>query len=190
MKAFTQKTLFAGQALVASILLIGFGTAAEAASVSRIVKYHTTTSITNAQADAALSSGSNLLKVKHSASDVACNLTLTRSGNVSSFSVTDGTVDSSAEFNQVMGAGGHIMVVKKINWCGGLAPNIIGCAPIGGNTLAVVRYTTSLEGLLWVHEYGHNSGLNHNSGNTRAIMYPSIGSTRQDVNQAECNAFL
>jgi hypothetical protein len=190
MNVFSHTSRFIGQALIASVTLIGFASLANAASVSRIVKYHTTTSITNSAADAALSSGSNLLKIKHSATDVACNLTLTRSGNVSSFSVTDGTIDSSTEFNQVLGAGGHIMVVKKINWCGGLAPNIIGCAPVPGNALVVVRYTASLEGLLWVHEYGHNSGLGHNTGNTRAIMYPSIGSTRQDVNQAECNAFL
>lgn len=190
MKLSSHTSRIVGQALIASITLAGFASIAHAATVSRVVKYHTTTSITNSAADAALSSGSNLLKIKHSSSDVACNLTLIRSGNVSSFSVTDGTVDSSTEFNQVLGAGGNILVVKKINWCGGLAPNIIGCAPVPGNALVVVRYTTSLEGLLWVHEYGHNSGLSHNTGNTRAIMYPSIGSTRQDVNQSECNAFL
>jgi hypothetical protein len=83
---------------------------------------------------------------------------------------------------------GQVQVVDQINWCGGFSPNIIGCASVPGNSLVVVRFTPALEGILWLHEFGHNKGRNHRT-DPNAVMAPSIGATRTHVNATECAAY-
>jgi hypothetical protein len=152
------------------------------------VSRHATTQLDNARADAILADASNVLQVKDGAEDVSCSVALTREGDVTEFTIGDGSIDSEAEFNAVIGLPGYVKVVNQINWCGGLAPNIIGCAPVPGASLTAVRFTANLEGILWAHEYGHTKGLNHRN-NQDAVMFPSIGDNRRQVNQAECDAY-
>ncbi|MDH3263520.1 MAG: hypothetical protein OEM24_05940, partial [Paracoccaceae bacterium] len=45
----------------------------------------------------------------------------------------------------------------------------------------------SLEGILWLHEFGHNKGRSHRNG-TSNVMHPSIASSRLGLNTDECNA--
>ena len=66
---------------------------------------------------------------------------------------------------------------------------MIGCAPVPGNSLSVVRFTPSLEGILWAHEYGHNKWLNHRNDDPNAVMNGTIGSTRLRVNAPECTSY-
>jgi hypothetical protein len=56
--------------------------------------------------------------------------------------------------------------------------------------LAVVRFTANQEGILWVHEYGHNAGNPHRTDDTRAIMFPSIGADHNVVNGTESGRYL
>ena len=112
-----------------------------------------------------------------------------RDGDVTVFTEGDGSIDSAAEFNALTALPGHIKVVNQINWCGALIPNVIGCAPVPGNSLAVVRFTPSLEGILWAHEYGHNKGRSHRNDDANAVMNGTIGATRLKVDAPECTAF-
>jgi hypothetical protein len=152
------------------------------------VRRYTTSSLTNTEADAILADATTVLQTNDGSGDVACATVWVRDGNVTTFTTGDGSIDSSTEFNAVIGLTGQIKVVNAINWCGGLIPNVIGCAPVPGNSLAVVRFTSSQEGILWAHEYGHNKGLSHRN-DVNAVMNPTIGSTRRRVNQTECNAY-
>ena len=145
-------------------------------------------SLGNTRASAILSDMTTVLRTNDGAGDVACNLRFARDGNVTTFTAGDGSIDSSAEFSTVNGLLGHVKVVNQINWCGFLAPNIIGCAPVPGNSLVVVRFTQGLEGILLLHEYGHNKGLSHRN-DPNAVMNPTIGSTRRRVNATECTAY-
>ena len=43
---------------------------------------------------------------------------------------------------------------------------------------------------IWVHEYGHNTGLGHRTDDPRAVMYPSVGVDHNVVNNAESARFL
>ncbi|WP_179957550.1 hypothetical protein [Exilibacterium tricleocarpae] len=81
-----------------------------------------------------------------------------------------------------MNTPGFVKAVNRINWCGGFSPNIIGCAPAPGNGILVVRFTSSLEGILWAHEHGHTRGLRHRNSST-AVMAPSIANTRNVPSQ-------
>lgn len=124
--------------------------------------------------------------------DVACCVSFSRSGGQKTFgSSGDGLdlIDTSSELSAVLNnSTAKFKVVRAINYCGGTGSNIIGCAWVGGDGAAVVRMSNiGQEGILWVHEYGHNAGLNHNS-DSRYIMYGSLGSNHA-VSSNECNVF-
>ena len=153
------------------------------------VSRFTTSSLTDTDADQILADGTSVLQTNDGPGDVSCNVELSRSGGVTTFATGDGSIDSSAEFSAVNGLPGNVKVVNQINWCGALIPNVIGCAPVPGASFVVVRFTQSLEGILWDHEYGHNKGLGHSAGGN-AVMNGTIGSTHKRVTQSECDAFL
>ncbi len=153
------------------------------------VSRFTTSSLTDVDADQILADGTSVLQTNDGPGDVSCNVKLSRSGGVTTFATGDGSTDSSAEFTAVNGLPGNFKVVNQINWCGALVPNVIGCAPVPGTSMVVVRFTTSLEGILWDHEYGHNKGLGHRTDGN-AVMNRTIGSTHRRVTQSECDAFL
>jgi hypothetical protein len=154
------------------------------------VSRHTAAALSDAQADAILGVGTVVLRINDGSGDVACNVTLMRDPTVTVTTFTTGTgiINSGADFSAVIGLPGHVKVVNQINWCGGPGIGIIGCAPVPGNSLAVVRFAANQEGILWDHEFGHNKGLSHRSGSD-LVMNPTIGPNRRKVNGAECTAF-
>jgi len=126
-------------------------------------------------------------------SDVACCVTLSRSGSARSFgSVGDGldVIDTDAELRTVLNdATARVKVVRAINWCGASGSNIIGCAWVSGNGMALVRMSNlGSEAVLWVHEYGHNTGLGHHS-DRRYIMHGVDYGTNNALTQAECDKY-
>jgi hypothetical protein len=83
----------------------------------------------------------------------------------------------------------RVHVVRQINYCGGAGSNIIGCAFTPGNGMALVRLSTpTTEGMLWAHEYGHNTGLPH-AADSRMIMYGVLNGTNTGVTQTDCNSY-
>jgi hypothetical protein len=159
--------------------------------IALTISRYTTSTLTNTTADAILDEMTDILQTDDGAGagDVACDVEFIRSGGVTVFSTGDGSIDSQAEFNTVIGLPGYVKVVNQINWCNGIGFNIIGCAPTPGSALAVVRLTSiPLEGILWAHEYGHTQGLPHRNV-SRAVMNQTIASTRTRVNSTECNAY-
>ena len=132
------------------------------------------------------------------AEDIACCAGAQRSGNGRTWGTsTDGLdiIDDSAELNNVLNnSSARFKVVRSINYCGGAGTNIIGCGWVGGKGIAVVRYGSDVdtEGELWMHEYGHNTGLGHNT-DSRYVMYGVLygGSSTANVgvSATECNAY-
>lgn len=149
---------------------------------------YVTTPLTNARTDQILTDMGTILQNVDSPGDVACRVAFERDGNVTTFNTGTGSINSQADFQAVNGLPGNVKVVNQINWCGSLAPNIIGCAPVPGSSLVVVRYILNREGILWVHEFGHNKGLSHRNGIT-LVMNPTIGTTQRGINQAECDSY-
>jgi hypothetical protein len=125
--------------------------------------------------------------------DIACCITASRSGDSEQLGrVDDGldVVDNQSEMLTVLNYPvSRVKVVEAINWCGEPLPNIVGCAWRSGNGMAVVRLSSlSSEGILWIHEYGHNAGLVHTE-DERDIMYGRNTGVNRGLSQAECNAF-
>jgi FG-GAP-like repeat len=153
------------------------------------IRRFNTSSLTNADADRILADAGTVLQTNDGPGDVACAVAFSREGEVTVFPEGDGSIDSAAEFSALIALPGWVKVVNQINWCGALIPGVIGCAPVPGSSLAVVRFTSSLEGILWAHEFGHNKGLNHRNDDANAVMNGTIGSTRRRVNASECAAY-
>ncbi|MFC5513106.1 hypothetical protein ACFPOU_18555 [Massilia jejuensis] len=157
------------------------------------VQRHDTVPLSDADADRILGDMGATLQSADSASDIATRVQFVRNGPVQVLPPTvPRTIQTEADLVALLDAGSGIKLVQAIRWCGGPGGSIIGCAPLGSPSVnvAAVRFTPDQEGILWVHEYGHNAGLGHRTDDRRAIMYPSIASDHNVVNAAESERFL
>jgi hypothetical protein len=152
-----------------------------------------TNPMTDTRLDDMLADASLRMGKSDFAGDVACCAGVTRSGTAQTFgSLNDGLdmIDDNTELVSVLNNSvARVKLVRAINYCSGPGTNIIGCAWIGGNGMAVVRYSNvGNEGALWAHEYGHNVGLGHNS-DSAYIMYGCLCGNNFGLTQAECDLF-
>ena len=162
-------------------------------TVQVTVQRHSTVALSDAEADRILGDMGTILQSDDSAEDVATPVRFVRNGAVQVLPANiPATIQTEADLLALLNAGSGVKVVQAIRWCGGPGGSIIGCAPIGSPTVNVtaVRFTADQEGLIWVHEYGHNVGLGHRTDELRAVMYPSIGADHNVVNSAESASFL
>jgi len=152
-----------------------------------------TAPMTNAALDATFLDGNLRTGRADFAEDVSCCIKEARQGNAATFgTIGDGkdSIDTSQEQNSVLNNNaGRVKVVRVINYCGGTGTNIIGCAWQGAWGLAVVRTLPQWsEGVLWMHEYGHNVGTSHNA-DSRYIMYHTNFGTNNAMTAAECSKY-
>jgi hypothetical protein len=104
----------------------------------------------------------SILQSDDSPADVAPPVRFVRNGPVQVLpAAIPAAIQTQADLTALLNAGPGGKIVQAIRWCGGPVGSIIGCAPLGSPTvnLAAVRFTANQEGLIWVHEYGHNTGL-------------------------------
>ena len=162
-------------------------------TVSVTVHRHSSVALSDAEADRILADMGTILQNDDTGPDVATPVRFVRNGAVRVLPANiPGTIQTSSDLNALLTAGSGIKIVQAIRWCGGPGDSIIGCAPVGSTTVnvAAVRFTANQEGLIWVHEYGHNCGLGHRTDDPRAVMYPSVGVDHNVVNEAESAAYL
>ncbi len=150
-----------------------------------------TTPMTESRLDTVLSSASLRAGRDDYAEDLACCATASRSGAARAFGQGgDGldVIDTRDELDAVLfDPAARFKIVRLIRFCGSPAENIIGCSLTPGNGAAVVRLTSSgTEGVLWIHEYGHNTGLSH-SPDPRAIMHATLSGSNDGLSPAECS---
>jgi hypothetical protein len=149
----------------------------------------------DARTDTILREGMELLRVVDGSDDVSCTVDLGRDGSVGTFSVGNGIINSQADYNTVCGESTHphrIYIVNQILFCGGSKPSpgfvFIGCSDTPGGCMILARTDEDEEPVLWMHEYGHNRGLNHRNNNF-AVMHPTIETDHRRVNAAERDAY-
>ena len=157
--------------------------------VNLTVSRHNSVSINAARVDQIFDDASEVLQEHDGPGDTACNVELRRAGSVGVFNVTDGSLDNAFELATVFALPGNVKVVDDVNWCANqFNSSYIGCGQTPGTSFITERFTTSLEGILWAHEYGHNTGLGHNSS-SNFVMFRSIGASRERVTGGECTSF-
>jgi hypothetical protein len=165
---------------------------------------HPDASITTTTVDSALQFGTRLLQRCDATpapdQDVACGVTLQRSGGLGTFGSTGDGLDiitTQSEMDSVIGDGAaRVKVVTSISACGGqINPSIIGCGYVGASGIVSESgLGVSLTGEELTHEFGHNQGLGHRGdpGEAPAIGNPLMQNPlggRDEVNLAECAAY-
>jgi hypothetical protein len=154
------------------------------------ISRHNVAALTNAEADSILADASTVLQTNNGPGDVACRVSLVRSPDVVVFTAGDGSLGTQAELSQVFNLPGNVKVVDDVDFCAGsFNTSIIGCGQLPGTSFITERFTANQEGILWAHEMGHNVGLDHRNDSTDNLMFWTIGTNRQRINQTECNAF-
>ncbi|MFN8455675.1 MAG: hypothetical protein U0401_13580 [Anaerolineae bacterium] len=148
---------------------------------------------TESQVDTFLARSSEIMQTADSGSDIGCCVALQRNGGIATFNLTDGTITTNAELNTVFGFTDYqVKIVPVLDWCGGLNPSTVGCAFIGSPKNMILEFlnSTTFNGILWAHEFGHNQGLQHPSPavSTR-IMNGSLSSSSKEMTQTECTAW-
>jgi len=152
------------------------------------VAHHQSIAITREEALGIVEDMNAVLSIQDNAADVVCGVEFVLSGGLSAFSLGTGVISSTEDFASLYTrVPGEIKVVNMINYCGRFGA-FLGCAPVPGESLLVVRSSRRVEGALWAHEYGHNQGLSHRSV-SRALMNPVVTSRTRVVNQQECKQF-
>lgn len=162
-------------------------------TVQVAVQRHSTVALTDADADRILADMGTILQSDDSPADVATPVRFVRNGRVGVLPANvPATIATAADLTALLNAGAGVKIVQAIRWCGGPGGSIIGCAPVGSPTVnvAAVRFTANQEGVIWVHEYGHNTGLGHRTDDPRAVMFPSVGVDHNVVNSAESARYL
>ena len=162
-------------------------------TVEVVVHRHSSITLTDAEADRILRDMGTVLQNSNSGADVATPVQFVRNGPVRVLPATiPATIQTQAQLDALFAAGTGVKIVQGIQWCGGPGGSIIGCAPVGNPAvnIAAVPFTDNQEGILWAHEYGHNAGNSHRTDDTRAVMYPSIGSDHNVVNSTESARYL
>lgn len=157
------------------------------------VSRFSTSDLSNEEADHILGDASTVLKVSDGPDDIACDLTLSRSGDVSTFRTGNGIINTASDFRRVCEEPGFVHIVNQINWCNGSIPNVIGCAKTPGECMVVVRFLPDpelqQEGILWAHEYGHTRNLGHRD-DSDAVMNSVIEASHRKVDQSEADVYL
>lgn len=123
--------------------------------------------------------------------DVACCIRVERSGGAKIVGAPgDGldVIDNERELDTVLGIrSARVKVVRLINSCSGPGTNILGCSYTPGNGIVLVRTGTD-EDVLWLHEFGHNTGLLHNP-DASYVMHAFLRGSNVGLTQAECTRF-
>jgi hypothetical protein len=159
------------------------------------VSRFTTANLNNADVDAILDNATAVLQGKHGSDDVACLVQFKRRGTIGVFTTGNGSINTEADLNTILGLPGHVKVVNQINFCNDkFKPGIAGCGLAGDSQVVEARAQPTLgapgllEGILWLHEYGHTRGLHHRN-DPNAVMNDTLDSSQLRVNSSECTAF-
>lgn len=147
--------------------------------------------LSDATADQLLAAMSSLLQIGDSNSDVACPVTFARVGPVGTFTSAEipFSIASEQAFENTINQGNSIKIVGEILWCGSLLPGIAGCADVGGPRMVVTRRSSSIEAVIWAHEFGHTTGSSHRDIPLQ-LMRPSAIPDMREVNSIECQRKL
>lgn len=177
-----------------TLALIAFVSQAAAwGQVSVTVNRHTSTgAITEAEVDRILKDGQSVLQNIDGPTDVAVNIAFQRRGPVGVFVDGTGDIDSPDDHTEAHAAPGNVKIVRSITWCRKqFNGSIFGCSKIciPQMSIVVVRIDPKLEGILWMHEYGHNQGL-PDSYDVFAVMSKGVTDLSKSVSRTEANAFV
>jgi hypothetical protein len=147
-------------------------------------------------ADEILRKASELLQIKDGPLDIACNISLVRDGEITSFATNaPAVIENAADRDAIHAEKSFIKVVRQIKFCREGKPklegneNYGGCAWNPGRTPSIIiSYPLEFDEVVWAHEFGHTTGLDHRPGPDN-LMDPDYALARRQISRCECNSF-
>ena len=111
--------------------------------------------------------------------------------------LNDGVICSQEDLDRVwhdVGPQDGVKIVRKVQFCEEKIGSWLGCAEPAPSRAIVVKRGNDVaeEGVLWLHERGHNMGLCHTTDycglnpDPGALMAPEIDKTQTKLNGQEC----
>jgi hypothetical protein len=127
----------------------------------------------------------------------SCDVKFKLDGQVTSFASAPSRINDSIALEAVHRVAAHIKVVQSINFCMGRydPEGFIGCAwrPWGLPKTVIVTTQSvhiDLRHILWAHEFGHATGLQHRTNDGLALMTPcKLELFNRRISQDECGCF-
>jgi hypothetical protein len=113
-------------------------------------------------------------------------------GHVGTFSNAPNVITNESDLEAVHQVNADVKVVQDIQWCKTEGSSFIGCSwrRTGPKTMIVTQNLPATPQILWAHEFGHTTGLQHRNG-ANALMSPcKLDGSHVEINQNECKCFL
>ena len=155
------------------------------------VSKHESINLTEAQVRDILERASKLLE-----EDLRCNVGFRLDGSIGTFATsTPKIINNADDLEAVHRESAHVKVVEQIKFCKQRAARgqpFLGCAWRPGGrpkTMIVTKVESNLSDIVWAHEFGHTTGLQHRVG-TDVLMTPcQLYYNTIEIKPAECRCF-
>ena len=151
------------------------------------VRHHSEVQLNEADVEQILKDASKLLK--------RCNVTVTLRGSIEVFAspTAPAVISNEADLEAVHSENGEVKVVKAIRFCRRKG-HFSGCAwrRYGRPSMIVTHSdeTADIRDLLWAHEFGHATGLQHRLDDRSALMTPcALFYNNVHITEKECRCF-
>jgi hypothetical protein len=126
-----------------------------------------------------------------------CNVTFKLKGSVGTFASAPAIIRSPADRDAVYAVKADVKVVKEIKSCNPDLPSPFnGCAfpfSMGRDSMIVTHTragTDRLRSILWAHEFGHRTGLQHRADPVAIMSGCQLEGFQESVAQRECRCFF
>jgi hypothetical protein len=120
-----------------------------------------------------------------------CNVSFKLKGPITFFAQgTPENINNETDLEKVHKEPANVKVVSAISFCK-RDGDFIGCAwrRQGPKTVIVTQRVLVVEHILWTHEFGHTTGLQHRAGAEALMTACNLNLTDVEINRDECNCF-
>lgn len=120
-----------------------------------------------------------------------CGVTFKLKGSVGTFSDAPNVIKDESDLEAVHREKTDVKIVQDIQFCK-TSGSFVGCSwrRDGPKTMIVTQKVPNAAHIIWAHEFGHTTGLQHRTG-MNALMTPcDLFLNTVEISRDECNCFL
>jgi hypothetical protein len=142
--------------------------------------------LTESNVEDILERASKLLKIRN-----GCNVGFKLKGPIKRFAQgTPENITNESELEKVHEEAADVKVVSSISFCK-KDGDFIGCAwrRQGPKTIIVTQQMLVVQHILWTHEFGHTTGLQHRTGAEALMTACNLNLTDVEITPKECDCF-